>query len=76
MGYQVYQGRDTKSDRFYAKNQHTQSKLVCFENRHTTELSKIRHHLKKYKEFKLKIEVMNKIKSITKMFTYISCKSK
>ena len=36
-----FQGRDTKLERFLAKNQHTQRKLLNFENWSSGELSKI-----------------------------------
>jgi hypothetical protein len=42
-----FQGRDTKLDRFLAKNQHTQRKLLNFENWSSGELSKIGHHFRK-----------------------------
>ena len=42
-----FQGRDTKLERFLAKNQHTQRKLLNFENWSSGELSKIGHHFRK-----------------------------
>ena len=42
-----FQGRDTKLERFLAKNQYTQGKLVNFENWSSGELSNIGHHFRK-----------------------------
>jgi len=39
-----FQGRDKKLERFLAKKQHTQRKLLNFENWSNGELSKFGHH--------------------------------
>jgi hypothetical protein len=46
-GCGVFQERDTKLEWFLAKNQHTQRKLLNFENWSSGELSKIGHHFRK-----------------------------
>ena len=45
-----FQGRDTKLERFWAKNQHANRKLLNFENWSSGKLSKIEHHFRKYVE--------------------------
>jgi hypothetical protein len=39
-----FQAEGTKLERFLPKNQHTQSKLINFENWFSGEMSKIGHH--------------------------------
>ena len=53
FGLSSFQRRDTKLDRFLAKNHHTQRKLMCFENRNSAELSKIGHDFWNIKCFKI-----------------------
>ena len=48
----------TKLERFFPKNQHTQRKLLNFENWVSGEMSKIRHHFSKQSD--LKIDVIKK----------------
>ena len=45
-GCGVFKRRGTKLERFLLKNQHTQRKLLNFENWVNWEVSKIRHHFK------------------------------
>ena len=46
-GFWSFQMGDTKLERFLAKNQHTQRKLLNFENWVSGEVSKIEHHFSK-----------------------------
>ena len=50
-----FQVRDTKLVRFLPKNQHTQRKLLNFENLCSGELSKIRHHFRKLSNLKINV---------------------
>jgi TnpA family transposase len=50
-----FQGRDTKLERFLAKNQHTQRKLLNFENWSNGELSKIELDFRKSSDLKINI---------------------
>ena len=42
-----FQGRDTKLEKFLAKNQHNQRKFLNFENWSSGKLSKIGHNFRK-----------------------------
>ena len=53
-----FQGRDTKLERFLAKNQYNQRKLLNFENLSSGKLSKIVNHFRK--EIDLEIDVIKK----------------
>ena len=46
-GLWSFQTRGPKLERFLPKNQHTQRKLLNFENRVSGEVSKIEHHFSK-----------------------------
>ena len=46
-GLWSFQMGDAKSERFLPKNQHTQRKLLNFENWFNGEVSKIKHHFSK-----------------------------
>ena len=54
----------TKLEKFLPKNQHTQRKLLNFENWVNGEVSKIGHHFRKYGS--LKINVIKYVMSTTK----------
>ena len=53
-----FSNRGTKLERFLPKNQHTQKKLLNFENWVSGEVSKIGHHFSKQSD--LKIDVIKK----------------
>ena len=57
-GLWSFQTGGTKLERFLPKNQHTQRKLLNFENWVNGEVSKIGYHFRK--ESDLKIEVIKK----------------
>ena len=57
MEFQVW---DMKLQRFLPKNQHTQLKLLNFENWDNSELSKIRHHISNKVMFLQKITITKK----------------
>jgi hypothetical protein len=57
-GLWSFQTEGTKLDRFLPKNQHTQGKLLNFENWVNGEVLKIGHHFRKQSD--LKIDVIKK----------------
>ena len=57
-GCGVFQTGGTKLDRVLPKNQHTQRKLLNFENWISGEVSKIGHHFSKQSD--LKIDIIKK----------------
>ena len=58
-GLWSFQTGGTKLERFLSKNQHTQRKLLHFENRVNGEMSKSRHHFRKQSDL-IKIDVIKK----------------
>ena len=67
-GLWSFQTGDTKLERFFPKNQHTQRKLLYFENWVNGEVSKIGHHIRKYSD--LKIDVIKNKKCAPKLIFF------
>ena len=70
-----FQERYTKLERFLAKNQHTQRKLMNFQNWSSGELSKIGHHFRK-KWFKNGSYQKMSITKIVLLNSYFSMKKR
>ena len=58
----TFQGRDTKLEKFLAKNQHTQKNLLNFENLNSGQVSKFGHYFRKQSDSKIDVikNVINK----------------